>query len=838
MFKNGEYEFRAIDNLGNTSEVKVITVSCIDTVRPTVTVELTPDFDGWVREDVVLTITASDDNSGIYLVEFSEDGVNWSTFTGSTINVVDNKTYHFKATDKAGNISTVNKIDVKIDRIAPELIIDGNTNVWTNKPVTLSAFATDTLSGIDKYYYLNADSEWVEGSTLEVTANGTYSFKVLDNAGNETVKDVVVDRIDTVIPELEVTGNATDWTNKDVVLAVSASDDSSGIASVEYSADGSNWKKVVNGTVTVSKVQTVQFRAADVAGNVSKVVSVDVDLIDKEAPVITVTGNAADWTNKSVNLTVEAVDAACGLGKLEYSFDNTKWNVIKSGDMVKVDNNTTVYVKATDKLGQVATQEISVSKIDKTAPELAVTGNAVEWTAGNVTLFIAASDLMSGIAKVEYTLDNTTWKSVDDSVVISKNSTVAFRAYDNAGNVSKTVDVVVDKIDKTAPVLSVSASITEPTRRNVVVTATAVDAEDGCGVAGIEYSFDKKVWTTGSSVSVSENTKVYFRAVDKVGNAVTQSITVDNILDDKSDYNLLSNGTSQIVGWDAKKGTVGFVAVDGEVSPEWRGIWEWNRADALMWKVVGVGHFAGSKVDQDGILLYNGFGNTFAAWTNLNDPSYGYVSLCHVDGSFNTKCLTNMDNDKYDDVLICDKNGSFGVVLDGATYKDIWHSEDAASNPWELVGAGNFGAKTEQLIVKSSSGHLYLWTNKDTSFKTWNWGTEAIGYLGNDWEFITAGDFKGDGIDDIVVRKFADGGLWVWDDGDVDTAHWVGTPGEGFKVEAAGDYNGDGKDDLLLREYTTGWGGCGYWASADANLWNDLNARVETGFDSKFSIIA
>ena len=80
--------------------------------------------------------------------------------------------------------------------------------------------------------------------------------------------------------------------------------------------------------------------------------------------------------------------------------------------------------------------------------------------------------------------------------------------------------------------------------------------------------------------------------------------------------------------------------------------------------------------------------------------------------------------------------------------------------------------------------------------------------------------------------------MWVWDDGKENTAHWVGTPGEGFKVEAVGDYNGDGKEDLLLREYHTGWGGVGYWAPADASKWNDLNARIETDLESKFTVIA
>ena len=298
---------------------------------------------------------------------------------------------------------------------------------------------------------------------------------------------------------------------------------------------------------------------------------------------------------------------------------------------------------------------------------------------------------------------------------------------------------------------------------------------------------------------------------------------------------------SQIVAWDKEKGAVGYVATDGTPGNKWRGIWDWDGKDVELWRVVGVGRFAGSKVDHDGILLYNGIGNTFAAWTNLNNGDYGYVNLCHVEGNFNTKCLTDLANDDYDDVLIYDEKGSFGVVLDGATYKDIWHVDNPKTNAWQLCGAGNFGGDQDKLVVRNNSGHLYFWNNNDSTFKTWNWSQEVIGYVGyvgNDFEFVGVGDFKGDGIDDILLRKTSDNGLWVWEDGNASKASWQVTPGNGFKVEAIGDYNGDGKDDVLVREYNTGWGGCGYYAFGGDTLWNDLNARIETDLESKFAVIA
>ena len=303
--------------------------------------------------------------------------------------------------------------------------------------------------------------------------------------------------------------------------------------------------------------------------------------------------------------------------------------------------------------------------------------------------------------------------------------------------------------------------------------------------------------------------------------------------------NLLTNGVSQILAWDAEQGKVGYMATNGNVRPSWRGVWEWSGAEADLWRVAGVGHFKGSEVDYDGVLLYNGVGNRFAAWTDLRKGSYGYVNLCKVDGSFNTQCLANLDGDEYDDILIYDTNGSIGVVLGGTTYKDIFHVNEGDFATWTIEGAGSFDDGMDKLVMVNNYNHqVYLWTNQDTTFATWNWKTQSVGKLESGWEVAAVGDFEGDGIDDIMVLDRNTNNVWVWDDGNSQTKRWRGTLGEGFEIEAAGDYNGDGCADLLLREYNSGWGGLGYWGNGYAGNWVDLGARIETDMKSSFDIIA
>ena len=51
-------------------------------------------------------------------------------------------------------------------------------------------------------------------------------------------------------------------------------------------------------------------------------------------------------------------------------------------------------------------------------------------------------------------------------------------------------------------------------------------------------------------------------------------------------------------------------------------------------------------------------------------------------------------------------------------------------------------------------------------------------------------------------------------------------------IAGAGDYNGDGKDDLLVRQYSTGM--LGYYADADLSQWNEMGR----GVDMNWAVIA
>ena len=382
-------------------------------------------------------------------------------------------------------------------------------------------------------------------------------------------------------------------------------------------------------------------------------------------------------------------------------------------------------------------------------------------------------------------------------------------------------------------------------KKSVKLTWTATDETE---IAGYEIIFDGEVYEIGFGVSgkassmtfnnLGEGDHTYvIKAYDGAGNLLASEEKVVTI---KLNSNLSSNGVSQIVGFDAAAGKVGYLDNAGSVAPEWKGIWEWEGEEAGVWEVVGVGKFAGSEADQDGILLFNKTNNVYAAWTDLNSDDYGYVSLESVDAGYKTVGLANFNGNEYDDILMVNEDGRIGVVMDGTTYQEVWSNDEGADI--EVIGSGSFGAADglDSLIVKNNTDNTYeLWHN-NASYESNDWSMTKLWDADSDWTVAAVGDFSGDGIDDIVVWQESTGYMFALEDGDASNYRWVGElDPNSWEVAAVGDYDGNGQEDLLLRETASGWGGLGYWGGAYCENWTDLNARIENDKNgSNFQVIA
>ena len=165
--KNGTYSVRIEDKFGNY-ELKTIKITTMDTTEP----KVSGVSDGKYYKSPV-TIKWSDSQSGIKSSKVTLNGKK----VKSGIKVTEAGKYTLKVYDKVGNVK---KVVFYLDFKAPT--ISGASNGKTYKTAVTMTFK-DNLSGIKKVT-VNDEEITLSGNKYSVWADGTYTVKVWDNAGN------------------------------------------------------------------------------------------------------------------------------------------------------------------------------------------------------------------------------------------------------------------------------------------------------------------------------------------------------------------------------------------------------------------------------------------------------------------------------------------------------------------------------------------------------------------------------------------------------------------------------------------------------------------------------
>ena len=127
--KNGD---GAVDqNIPVTSTLDAEQVT--DTEAPTTAIEVegTQGSNDWYQSDVKITLTATDNNSGVLKTEYSLDGGQTSLVYDQSFNLSKEgiSSLLVMSTDKAGNTETPISQTIKIDKSKPEVEISANPNV-------------------------------------------------------------------------------------------------------------------------------------------------------------------------------------------------------------------------------------------------------------------------------------------------------------------------------------------------------------------------------------------------------------------------------------------------------------------------------------------------------------------------------------------------------------------------------------------------------------------------------------------------------------------------------------------------------------------------------------
>ena len=493
---------------------------------------------------ITLSPSATDGESGMYgSVLCYVDGIETKT-----ISTPGKHSVQYVAFDNVGN-KAIQNYTVILDRASPTLSVSRTPgDFWTNGSVTVSASASDDLSGVDgsSYSYrLDGGSPIQGASSALVSDEGrhTMTWSVKDLAGNEGSASTSFG-IDKTGPTVALSRSPSGWTNDGVVVNASVSDGLSGpqMDSIEYcvdSADG-GWTKGASAKVDREGSHTVYFRAQDVVGNQTSA-SLVITGVDKTLPTVRVERTpSAGWSNTPVRLNAYADDNSGGSGinaaTWQCRLDSANW---ESGSQLSVttEGSHTASFRVSDNAGNESVASVSLSCIDSTPPAIALSKTPnTAWSNGPIKVSATASDPLSGVDETQWRhrIDGGGWLAGNEAVVLTEGAhSIEFTVVDLVGN-SSSASTTVSTIDLTAPSVTLSKTPAEAwTREGVVVAASVSDSLSGADQTSLQYCVDSDAgpWTTATSTKIASEGShiVFFRAFDRAGNTGMAFVQVANV---------------------------------------------------------------------------------------------------------------------------------------------------------------------------------------------------------------------------------------------------------------------------------------------------------------------
>jgi len=398
-----------------------------------------------------------------------------------------------------------------------------------------------SVSGSD----VNCSWPFPQGSTsLDYWADSSY--------GDTSTMASASMKVDSIAPSLNLSipapNGSNGWfTSGPMSASVSATDATSGVASVGINGGGNTFTASSDGTYALSA------SATDNAGNIAT--TTGQIKIDSFPPSLNVSaappdGNAG-WYVSPASLSASASDATSGLAGLQARLDGVAWQD-GSGMTVKADGSHTVEFQAWDQAGNHTASSPVTVQLDRTAPVAAASLPAPDgqngWYVSPVTVTAACSDVTSGLGSQGVSLDGTSWTS---SLLLSSDGTftVQVHAQDNAGNTASSTKTI--RIDRTAPVASLV--LPPPDGKtgwyHAPVTITTQGTDATSGVASQSVSIDGSTWSSSADLSADGIYTVQARVIDQAGNAntISQAVQIDQTPPALSSPTL--TGTTGAAGW-------------------------------------------------------------------------------------------------------------------------------------------------------------------------------------------------------------------------------------------------------------------------------------------------
>ncbi len=330
-------------------------------------------------------------------------------------------------------------------------------NGWYISNVQVTLTANEPVNWTK--YNLNS-AGWVTYSgPFSVTTEQQNSLQYYseDIGGNqESLKSVVI-KIDKTTPEtidsLSGTSGNNGWYLSNVSIVLNATDNVSGVKSVQYKIGDGAWQTHNGSSVTFNVTSegstTVYYKAEDNAGNVEteKSVVIKIDKAEPSSACVPYASGSNGWYSGDVTVTCSGNDATSGLDHIDYDVDSGGSQEYSGSFVVSGEGNHDIVHTATDVAGNVESDQTVAFGIDLTPPTvLTMTLNNGSSTSYNSTVIVSSgvSDNLSGVAEMCVSYNQVAWDCAAYSssflyslpAINQSDVTVYFYVIDQAGNES------------------------------------------------------------------------------------------------------------------------------------------------------------------------------------------------------------------------------------------------------------------------------------------------------------------------------------------------------------------------------------------------------------------
>src|SRR2546426_6269645 len=309
-----------------------------DSVPPVATVSLSGirGTASWFVPPVDVTLTATDDSSGVASIHYRTDGGTWQLYRNPiTVQGDGFHTIDYYATDLAGNNETARTTSFQIDTVGPVSSAQVSGTLANDgsylSPVTVTLTSSDATTGVQSEQYRIDRGPWTAYSApFTIGGNGTrvVDYFATDVAGNsETVRSqsiwITGDLHPLPVSTLSSAGTAgaSGWYVSSVTVTLEATSGSGSAVSIAYRLDGNAWATYANPIVLLDGRHVLEYQATDAQGysEPAKSAAINVD----STPPSLVANSPSDPLAPDGSISWSGSDSGSGIARYEVAIDGS-----------------------------------------------------------------------------------------------------------------------------------------------------------------------------------------------------------------------------------------------------------------------------------------------------------------------------------------------------------------------------------------------------------------------------------------------------------------------------------------------------------------------------------